>query len=262
MAIYTDIATEIYQKGDGNIPKGVETQRFCAVDIEVTRVLISRKGLNKAKGNYSVIDMPNFSLVDDRNDRYITVVGAELERLLPSTGLLMVIGLGNAAVTADSLGPLTAGKIFVTRRLNSMVDNEDLRLRDVCAFTPGVVGKTGIDTIESISALVKSVKPAAVICVDSLYTGEPRRLGCTVQITDTGLCPGGAYSLNADSLGCPTIAIGVPTMKQYIGDAQQLVITPRQLDTVMEKAANVLALSINKAIQKNLSTAEINYLVS
>ncbi len=262
MALYTDIATEIYKKNDGSIPQGVETQRFCAVDIEVTRVVITRKGLNRAKGSYSIIDMPNLSLVDDRNDRYISSVATELSRLLPKSGLVMVIGLGNEAVTADSLGPLTARKIFVTRRLGETADNSDLRLRDVCAFTPGVVGRTGIDTVESISAMVKKIKPAAVICVDSLYTNEPRRLGCTVQLTDTGLSPGGAYTLSAETLGCPTIAIGVPTMKQHGTSDAQLIVTMRQLDSVMEKASNILSLSINRAIQKSLTSAEISYLVS
>ncbi len=262
MAIYTDIATEIYKKSDGHIPHGVETQRFCAADIEVTRVLIKRTGLNREKGNYSVIDMPNFALLDDRNDRYITVVSTELSRLLPKSGLLIVVGLGNETVTADSLGPLTTRKIFVTRRLNEQTDNSDLRLRDVCAFTPGVMGQTGIDTLESVGAIVKSVKPAAVILVDSLYTGEPKRLGCTVQISDTGLHPGGGFPLNAETIGCPVIAVGVPTMKQHSDTSRQLIVTPRQLDTIMTKAANILALSINKAIQKELTTGEITYLVS
>ncbi len=262
MPIYTDIATEIYKKGEGDIPRGVDIKHYTSYDIEVTRVEIKRDGLNRAKGHYSVLDMPNLALVDDRNDRYISTVCNELGKMLPEEGLLMVVGLGNEKVTADSLGALTARKIFVTRMLSDEGDSYDFRLRKVCAFTPGVSGRTGIETAESIVALIKSVKPVAVICVDSLYTNDPSRLGCTVQITDTGICPGGNYNLNEKILGCKTVAVGVPTMMQYKHGKGQLVVTARQLDLVMEKAANVLALSINKAAQTMLTTAEISYLTS
>ncbi len=259
MPIYTDIATEIYSSKKGKIPDGVNTQNLCFGDVDITRVSINRDGLNRAKGNYSVLDMPNLAVVDERNERYIKAVCNELSIMLPEEGEIMVIGLGNEQVTADSLGAVTAKKIFVTRMLEN---NTDIRLRKVCAFTPGVSGKTGIETIECINAITKRVNPAAVICVDSLYTGDPDRLGCTVQITDTGLCPGGLYELNHKTLGCKTIAIGVPTMMRYSEEHDELIVTARQLDKVMEKAANVLALSINKAIQKLLSSGEISYLTS
>ncbi len=262
MPFYTDIATEIYKNTDGNIPQGVDISCYSIADIEVTRVNINKHGLNRAKGRYSVLDMPNFALVDDRNDRYISAVCNELREILPDKGLLMIVGLGNEQVTADSLGALTARKIFVTRMIDNDGENHDFRLRKVCAFTPGVCGKTGIDTTESIVALIKKVNPAAVICVDSLYTNDPSRLGCTVQISDTGLCPGGNYNLNEKTLGCSTIAIGVPTIMQYKHGKGQLIVTARQLDMVMEKAANVLALAINKAAQTMLTTAEISYLTS
>ncbi len=259
MPIYTDIATEIYKKGRGDIPAGVASEHFSHANIDVTRVTVSKDGLNRAKGCYAVLDMPNFAVVDERNDRYITAVAHELKRLVPDNGLIMVVGLGNEQVTADSLGALTAKKIFATRMIE---EDTDIRLRKVCAFIPGVSGKTGLNTEESISAIIKKVKPVAVICVDSLYTSDPKRLGCTVQITDTGLNPGGVYNLNREALGCKTIAIGVPTMMQYSAGKGELVVTVRQLDKVIEKSAKVLALSINKSIQPLLSTAEISYLTS
>ncbi len=259
MPIYTDIATEIYKKGSGDIPEGVYTQQLCFGNVDVTRVTISKEGLNRPKGNYTVLDMPNFAMVDDRNERYIMAVSNELSRLLPADGTLMVVGLGNEQVTADSLGVATAKKVFATRMID---DDADIRLRKVCTFTPGVAGKTGIDTAECINAIIRKVNPTAVICVDSLYTNDYKRLGCTVQITDTGLRPGGAYELNSLTIGCKTLAVGVPTMMKYSEGEGELIVTARQLDKVMEKAANVLALSINKAVQKLLTTVEISYLTS
>ncbi len=228
----------------------------------MTRIKIRRDDLHRPRGNYTVLDLPGFELVDDRNERYISAVSAELTRLLPAKGLILVVGLGNAQITADSLGPRVVNKIYVTKHLSDEHQRIGIPLREVAAFVPGVMAKTGIPTAETLAGIIKRLSPTAVILVDSLYTGEPSRLGRTVQISDVGLTPQGAEALTKQTLGCTTIALGVPTLMQLRHGDGDLIVTPRLLDEVMRRSANVLALAINHAAQRSLTSAEINYLVS
>lgn len=268
MAIYTDIAAELWQKTKGTVPPGVRFETRFVGEVTITRVEILKDGLARRKGRYVTIDMPNFAYIDDRNPRYIDAVAHELRNFLPPEGEILIAGLGNSNVTADSLGPAVCERILVTRHIPVEEDERKfLKLRSVAAFTPGIEGKTGMPTAQTIRAMVDKLKPAAVICVDSLSTGEPKRLGCTVQLTDTGLCPGGdeAKRLDETVLGVPVISMGVPTVMDA-GDlcptAHQLVVTPRDIDFIVMRAAKVVSLAINRSLQKDLSVRELSFLTS
>ena len=130
----------------------------------------------------------------------------------------MVIGLGNRNITADALGPLTVGSVLVTRHLLEYMPEEiDSRLRSVCAISPGVLGITGIETVEIVRGLAEHIHPSLIIAVDALCSRRMERINTTIQLTDTGIIPGAGIgnrrmSINRDSLGIPVIAIGVPTV--------------------------------------------------
>lgn len=126
-----------------------------------------------------------------------------------------MVGLGNDHITADALGPAVCGRILVTRHIPIERDERDiLHLRGVSTLCPGIEGKTGLSAGETVKSVVGAVRPAAVLCIDSLFTSSPEHLGCTVQITDTGLCPGGEERKRIDTelLGVPTVCMGVPTV--------------------------------------------------
>ena len=134
-------------------------------------------------------------------------------------------------------------------------------------FSPGASGATGIPLAQMLAGLVRAVKPAAILCIDSLCTSDPARMGRTVQISDTGLCPARPESgkcLTRAMLGVPVLAVGIPTMME----ADELlgrpgcVVTPRQLDDVVKRGAELLALAVNKALQQRLSIAELCYLAN
>ncbi|MEG0803462.1 MAG: GPR endopeptidase, partial [Pygmaiobacter sp.] len=236
--------------------------------VVITRVEILKYGLARRKGHYSTIDMPNFAYIDDRNHHYIDAIAHELANFLPETGDILVVGLGNAAITADALGPAVCDKVLVTRHIPVEEDERAfLKLRGVFALCPGIEAKTGLSAAETVRAVVESTKPAVVLCVDSLYTGDASRLGCTVQLTDTGLCPGGDETkrLDAKVLGVPVISMGVPTVMdaaEVCRSAHRLVVTPKEIDYIISRAANVLGLAINRAFQKELSVAELTFLTS
>ena len=167
---------------------------------------------------------------------------------------------GNRRVTADALGPRTVQKIFVTMGAGCPPVKG---IRPVAAVAPGVSASTGLSLQQLAGALVREVRPTALICVDSLCSSEPQRLGRTLQFSDTGLCPaqpGSSKHLDAARLGLPVIAAGIPTL-MMAQEGKDLVVTPRELDSVIAHGAALLGAAINRALQPRLSIAQLCWLV-
>ena len=136
-------------------------------------------------------------------------------------------------------------------------------IRPVAAVAPGVSAATGLSLQQLAGALVREIRPAALLCVDSLCSSEPERLGRTLQFSDTGLFPaqpGHSRHLDAARLGVPVVAAGIPTLMQAEGS--DLVVTPRELDSVIAHGAALLAAAINRALQPHLSIAQLGWLTS
>ena len=289
MALYTDIAAEIYPEGRGHVPAGVRVHTASASGIDLVRVDVLRDGLARKKGRYITLDMPSFARIDERNEAYVWAVASQLRTLLPREGLVLVAGIGNRGVTADALGTRVVERMLVTRHLRQAVAEELRgRLRGVSAIAPGVLGLTGIETAELCRGLVRHVRPAAVIAIDALAAYESERICTTVQITDTGIEPGSGVGnhrlgLTEETLGVRVIAVGVPmvvyastiardAMARLIDEyglfaggheaaAEELlrqvsegflgdmVVTPREIDELVLNVASLLSDGINQALQ-------------
>ena len=262
MSFYTDIAAEIYPPGRGTCPSGVRTHTASASGVTLTRVDITRDGLRRARGSYITLELPDFARIDDKNETYVLAVASQLRALLPREGAVRVAGIGNARVTADALGPETASRVFATRSLPDGENEFDLRC--VAAVAPGVRAATGLSAAELLRGAVRAMRPAAVVCVDSLCTSDPRRLGCTVQLSTAGLTPLAADALDERALGVPVVALGVPTVMEARerSSSGPLVVTPRDIDGVIRRGASLLALALNKALQPALSVGELSFLTS
>ena len=107
----------------------------------------------------------------------------------------------------------------------------------------------GLPLRQLAAAMVDAVRPAALICVDSLCSAEPARLGRTIQFSDTGLHPADARHarhLDAAALGVPVIAAGIPTLMDS-DEGADLVVTPRALDSVLAHGSALLAGAIKRA---------------
>lgn len=265
---YTDIAAELYAESRGSVPAGVRTHTANASGIRLTRVDILRNGLRRAKGSYITLDMPHFARIDPQDETFVHAIASQLRALLPAEGAVLVAGIGNRAVTPDSLGPATADKVYVTAQTQAALpDDADIPLRTVAAVSPGVAGATGLSTADVLRALALHMQPAAILVVDSLCTATPGRLGCSVQLSSAGLCPQNAPELTQHTLGVPVVAVGVPTVTYLPGvsapesDAP-LLVTPKDIDTVVARASALLALAINKALQPALSVGELSFLTS
>ena len=232
----TDMADELFSGAAQPLPAGVRLATARHGGVTVTRVEVAREGLSRPRGRYVTLEMPSVSVLDERDAAVIEVCARELRALLPPEGPVLVLGVGNRRITADALGPRTAQRILVTMGAGAAPPVRGLR--PVAAVAPGVAAATGLSLQQLAAALVGQLRPAAVVCVDSLCSAEGQRLGRTVQFSDSGLYPAQAdhtRHLTRDTVGVPVVAAGIPTLMQA-QEGADLVVTPRALDSVIATA--------------------------
>ncbi|MGL5575119.1 MAG: GPR endopeptidase [Sarcina sp.] len=315
--VRTDLAVEkreLYEKRFKREIDGIIIEEEHIDDVKVTTVDIinddGAKKMGKGVGRYITIDMPICTSYDIGLKESVShILAGSLEKIinLKDDDVALVVGLGNSGVTPDALGPKVVEKIIITRHLNNLMSDEiEEDLRSVCAISPGVLGTTGIETAEIIKSLVDKIKPALVICVDALASRSISRVSRSIQVSDTGISPGGGVAnkrmaINEETLGIPVIAVGVPTvvdagtiandaidlvidemieqsenkefykmlknidkmeksnmirrlLNPYVGD---LMVTPKEIDEVVECIARIVANGINIALQPNMDSQEI-----
>jgi spore protease len=170
----------------------------------------------KKKGKYITIE---FNDINSDKENLKIELRKSLEYLFKINNIMkdssvLVIGLGNAKSTADSLGPLVIDNIIVTRHLEELGYNN---MRTVSAIKPGVKGETGIETKDIIKGIIDVIKPDFIIAIDSLASSSISRINKTIQLTDTGIHPGSGVGnkreeLSKDTISIPVIAIGIPTV--------------------------------------------------
>ncbi|MDO4864257.1 MAG: GPR endopeptidase [Ruminococcus sp.] len=281
MDFRSDLAVEQIQADD--IPAGVTvTNRGKAFGI--TEIVIAddscRETLGKGKGRYITLESGDLSRFSDEYESMATELAEELRQLIPE-GEVLVIGLGNRDITPDAIGPRIAEKVLATRHLRDELSDEEAGfltdLRRVSSVAGGVMGQTGIETAELIRAICTEIKPAAVIAADALACSDVSRLGTTIQICDSGISPGSGVSnarreLSRAQLGVPVIAVGVPTVvdmhtivRSLTGadiDAElpNMLVTPRDIDRLTERASQLIAFGINLALQPTLSFSDVQAL--
>lgn len=204
--------------------KGVklETKDFShgeIVELEITNEE-AEKAIGKKIGKYITYETKNFkNMSEETRNQVIEILSENIKNIADlKRERVLVVGLGNSKITADSLGPRTVDKIKVTRQFFKAYNKEfDEDYNEVCILSPGVLGITGIETIDTIIGVVEKIKPTLLIIIDALASRKMRRLCSVVQITDAGIEPGSGIgnmqgSLNKDTIGVKVIAIGVPTV--------------------------------------------------
>ncbi|MBR4868310.1 MAG: GPR endopeptidase [Clostridia bacterium] len=288
MEIRTDLALEMKEMATEDCT-GVQSEEISVGTAKITRITVTDpKGsrlVGKPCGTYITIEVPPFSDESASDDERRSAITVELSRILPKEGPILIAGLGNADITPDALGPKTVERILATRHIGQELSTAlGLGvLRPVSVISPGVLGKTGIETAEIIQGVVNEVAPSAVIVIDALASRRLSRLGCTVQIADTGITPGSGVGnarseISQTTLGVPVIALGVPTVvdattlakdllegeteqEDIAQNGQGMMVTPKEIDTVIHHAADLVALSINCALHPHLSPEVLMALV-
>lgn len=236
--VRTDLALETREKfEEDNVEvKGVRLEEEQATpEIHISSVIIETengaKVMGRPKGNYVTLEASNMTEEDEGYHREISVqLSKVLKRLLPQKQdfTTLVVGLGNRAVTPDSLGPRVVDNLCITRHIikefGKYVIGDNCQ-KSVSSIVPGVMAQTGIESMEIVRGIIKETAPDVVIAVDALAARSTRRLNRTIQITDTGITPGSGvgnhrHALNCESMGVPVIAIGIPT----VVDAATIVV--------------------------------------
>ena len=289
----TDLAMEQRELMGSGALSGIEETTEQLGNINVSRIKVlndeGAKKLGKPIGSYITVQAPPFSEGIEASAEEIELIAGEIKKMLPqSCGLVFVVGLGNSGITPDALGPATARRTLATRHIRAEVAKAAglEGLQPVAVLTPGVLGQTGVETGELIASVVREIKPDAVIVIDALASKSVERLGCTIQLSDVGIVPGSGVqnarrALNRETLGVPVIAAGIPTVVDAATLARDLLdnqsdsikdkveprgeammVTPREIDVIIERAAKVLSLAINKALQPQLELEDIELLVS
>lgn len=297
MNFRTDLALERKEYIRKEELDGIREEKKETHGVRVTTITVeNEKGeklLSKPKGKYITMEIGSFMKNADLFSGRLTALSEELSSLIPKEGTVLVVGLGNEKITPDALGPKCISLILATRHISEefakAIGFENLR--SVAAIVPGVLGTTGIETAESIEGIAERIKPSCVIVIDALAARSTERLGTTVQITDTGVSPGSGVGnkrnrIDRDSMGVPVIAIGVPTVVDAATvayDALQsagmsetererlfkvseenelMMVTPKEIDNVIDRAATLVAMSINSALQPNIPPEDILAIVS
>ncbi len=290
MELRTDLAIEAHELQSEEV-KGVEYTREEKEGLCIERLDVKTKRagqlLSKEAGRYVTISLPPLTDSVRETDKRLLVISEEIRRLIPVNGMVMVVGLGNVNITPDALGPKVAQGVLATRHITGEIARSTGldRLRAVAVLQTGVTGQTGIETGELILSVVKRIRPTALIVVDALASRGLERLGCTLQISDTGIAPGAGVGnhrmkISEETLGVPVIALGIPTVvdaatlvcdllpaddekthrnlvESVSPRGSSMVVTPREIDLLIDRAAHLLSLSINLSLHPDIEVSDL-----
>jgi spore protease len=311
---YIDLAVEAHAllRGEGQTEiAGVEERVETLTHIQVHHIIIRTEGgaqaLNRPIGSYVTIESPPLKIHDaEVKEEIITAISRHLPEIiaekiaLQPEDTVLLVGLGNWRATADAIGPRFIEFSPITRQFSQYAPDALVPgMRPCCGIAPGVLGITGLETLEVIQGIVEKVKPALLIVADALAANNIDRIGCTIQLGNTGIQPGAGignarYALNQESLGIPVMALGCPTIVNSSVIARQLLeaycqksaipfqaellpplieerlafhggdlaVTPKEIDDIVINTAKILAAGVAASLFPSVSPGDIELYVT
>lgn len=236
--------------------------------IETARILSGSDGARVATRRIGGVKITDARLseaaarrIGKRAGRYITLRGephaegmtALLRRaimqMLPPQGRLFAAGLGNPDITQDSLGAASVRAMRARRG----------RHYSLAAIETDVAAKTGLETARLVKAAARELRADCVIAIDALSCRDPRCIGRTVQVGSSGIILGSGAGaaggeLSEERLGCPMIAVGVPTVAplsaitRAVPDKGFLVSTS-DIDTIINMWAEIIGGAVDSIVE-------------
>ncbi len=284
----TDLAderVETYQRETSeNEIDGIKVTKSNEEEYRITKVEVlnekGEKALNKPVGNYITMEINDVTIIDEnQKEKIINVLSNQIKDLISKfeNTSVLIVGLGNKSATPDAIGPDTIEYVEITRHLKKYAPELlEENAREISAIAPGVLGTTGIETSEIVQSVTKKIKPGFVIVIDSLASQSIERVAKCIQISDTGITPGSGVKnkrkgINIKTLGVPVIAIGLPTVVDMatitsdaisriykhenvynevaeVLDTENYMVTPKEIDIIVQKISEILASSLNVAL--------------
>ena len=247
------------------------------------------QALGKSRGKYVTVELDGYIRREENAFAdACAVLSTELRSLcaLEKSGNVLVVGLGNRGITPDAIGPDAVDCVMVTRHLKERMPEDFAAFRPVAAVCSGVLGTTGVESGEIVSAVAERIHPDLVIAIDALASRSTERLCRTVQIADTGIVPGSGVgnarkALNRESLGVPVIAVGVPTVvdaatltidlaskagaeldPESFGAAGGMIVTPKDIDQSVRDIAKLIGYAVNLALHEGLTIEDVDMFLS
>lgn len=235
------------------------------------------QAIGKPKGTYITIDIKKLKIATDEEiEETANILKGELQELVnihvDSMADVLVVGLGNEYITPDSLGPKVISNIEVTRHIiKYLPEYVEEGTRPISAISPGVLGTTGIETLEILEGIVNNIKPKLLIVIDALASRSIERISSTIQLSDTGIVPGAGVGntrkeLSINTLGIPVIALGIPTVVEsavLVNEALDLFIGKLQEEARSNDYLNELKEQDNyEEIKEALNPGDYNMIVT
>ena len=281
--IRTDLASEAKEAANIENIRGISYCEKQISGVEISDMKITTEEgssiIGKPLGRYITVGCKkSWLMTDEEKENVIQTVTDYITELVPKGDkTVLVVGLGNRDITPDSLGPRTVDGLIVTRHVKEYDPKlfDSIGQEEIAAIAPGVVGQTGIETLELIRGAVERVKPDVVIAVDALAARSVDRLGSTLQLSDTGLSPGSGIGnrrreINRTSIGVPVIAIGVPTvvdsstlvydalskagiekidtsLKSVLENGRSFFVSLKESDVAVAESAFIISAALNRA---------------
>lgn len=287
MIFRTDLALErreVYKKAKAveNEIEGISYNEEKVNDrVTITRVGVvneaGEKAIGKPMGEYITLDITKVKYMEEESLQEVSeILSKEIKKLVDkhigNQDSVLIVGLGNEYVTPDSLGPKVANDIEVTRHIIKYCPQFVKEgTREISAVSPGVLGVTGIETLEIVKGIVENVHPSLLIVIDSLCSKNIDRISSSIQISDTGIVPGAGIGntraeLSKNTLGIPVIALGVPTVVEaatITNDGLDLFIEKLQEEAKSNEYLNKLKEEDNyEEIKEALLPKEFNFIVT
>ena len=241
MQSVTDLACELLRRTPHHTA-GLTVSTICQAGITIQTTTIqtnaAARTIGKPVGTYFNLDTQR-----SKPHHIVNALKNALLSVLPTTGKILIVGLGNDKFVADSLGPCVLEQIKTGNQL--------------VTFEPCVFGVTGINSVAAIQAITRLVHPTAVIVIDSLVSATPTRIGTNYQICTSGITPGSGIgrdnqTINRKLLGVPVLAIGVPVCTiMTLNENQIYHVVPKDIDVVIRDCAKIIARSLNTLVSRN-----------
>lgn len=281
--IRTDLAKEAGECADITNKRGISYKEHRVFDIDISDMKITTEEgsaiIGKPMGRYITVECGKTWLMDDKKrEKSCEVISQYIRELMPEGDkTVLVVGLGNRNITPDALGPICTDSLIVTRHIKDYDKElfEKLGQEEIAAIAPGVVGQTGVETLELIRGCVERVKPDVMIALDALAARSVDRLATTVQLSDAGIAPGSGIGnkrkeITKNTVGVPVIAIGVPTvvdsstlvydalsragieevdptLEKVLENGRSFFVSLKESDVAIEESAKLISDALNRA---------------
>lgn len=276
----TDIAVEslTISRGEKSLAEAIEGALINTEkdeNLTVTRLSVlddnGAREVGKPKGEYVTIDVPDIKYDTKSYEKACVKISDEIKRMYSFTpeSIVLVVGLGNHDITPDALGCEVVSKIIITNHMKKHAPELLASgMRAVCAIAPGVLGTTGMESLEITKGVCEKLEPDLIIVIDALAAADFSRISTTFQLSDAGISPGSGVGNNrdaftAEALGAKVIAIGVPTVVDAKSicecekEGEPMMVTPRDIDLVIERCSKTVANGINLALHDSITLKDI-----